>query len=95
MAILDRSPNPVDIGVLISVVHLFFYQPPSICISIHHHPLPCLSTFPTFLLKTLLLLLLPWRLPEGLVRRERVRQQRNGKNDRRRRSGLVKRQQYG
>jgi hypothetical protein len=43
----------------------------------------------------LLLLLLPWRLPEGLVRRERVRQQRNGKNDKRRRSGLVKRQQYG
>jgi hypothetical protein len=94
MAILDRSPNPADISVCISGIHLFFYQPPSIFITIYHHPVPCLSTFQTFLLKTSLPVLLPWRLPEGLVRRESIRRQRNGKNDRRR-SGLVKRQQCG
>jgi hypothetical protein len=32
MAILDQSPNPVDISMRVSVIHLFFYQPPSICI---------------------------------------------------------------
>jgi hypothetical protein len=34
MAILDQSPNPADISVCISVIHPFFYQPPSICIPI-------------------------------------------------------------
>jgi hypothetical protein len=28
----------VDISACISVIHLFFYQPPSIFITIHHHP---------------------------------------------------------
>jgi hypothetical protein len=31
MAISNRSLNPVDISACISVIHLFFYQPPSIC----------------------------------------------------------------
>jgi hypothetical protein len=34
MALLDQSPNPVDINVCISVIHLFFYQPPSISMPI-------------------------------------------------------------
>jgi hypothetical protein len=32
MAILDWSPNPADISACISIINLFFYQPPSICI---------------------------------------------------------------
>jgi hypothetical protein len=32
MAILDQSLNPADISVRISIINLFFYQPPSICI---------------------------------------------------------------
>jgi hypothetical protein len=32
MAILNRSLNSADISAHVSVIHLFFYQPPSICI---------------------------------------------------------------
>jgi hypothetical protein len=34
MAIFDWSLNPADINVCISVIHLFFYQPPSISMPI-------------------------------------------------------------
>jgi hypothetical protein len=34
LALLDWSPNPADINLCISVIHLFFYQPPSISMPI-------------------------------------------------------------
>jgi erythromycin esterase-like protein len=34
LALLDRSPNFADINTCISVIHLFFYQPPSISMPI-------------------------------------------------------------
>jgi hypothetical protein len=93
MATLDRSPNPADISMHISVIHLFFYHPPSIFITTS--PLIIMPiNLSNLLLKTSPALPLPWRLPERLVRRENIGRQRIGK-DGRRRSVPVRNQQRG
>jgi hypothetical protein len=92
VAILGRSLNPADISVHISAIHLFFinhHQSPFPSSTIH---LPCLSTCPIFLLKMLLLLLLPSRLPGGLVKRENVGRQRNNGSGKRQ-NGFIRRRQ--